>query len=149
MIKKVLFLLATLPCFLAFAQTTSVPLTSGSVKEYEFTVKSPSKKTPARASLKLSESKDFVYLYFEGSDLQSGKYKLYKTESCSTLAKQIRSKKSLKEDDELYSFETKYGNFSGEKNLPFKNFQELGIGHIAVALIKIERKNNIVTSCVN
>ncbi|MBS1971657.1 MAG: hypothetical protein JSU04_15200 [Bdellovibrionales bacterium] len=118
-------------------------------KDYHFTIKSAAKKEPATAVLKLTEKKDFVYLYFEGSALQSGKYKLLKAESCAALKKQLRAKKPLEESDELYSFETKYGNISGERNLPAKNFQEMGIGHIGIAIVKIENKNNIIISCVN
>jgi len=132
-----------------FAETAAEPTPSSTAKEYRFTIKGSSKKSPATAVLKLTEKKDLVYLYFEGSELPSGKYKVLKGKSCSAINKEIRSKKPLDEANELYSFETKYGNISGEKNLSFKNFQELGIESIAIALIKEERKSNTVISCLN
>jgi hypothetical protein len=149
---KFRFLFSAISLLSSFAgaqSTDSTPAAISPEKEYRFTIKGSAKKESATAVLKLSEKKDFVYLYFEGSALQSGKYKLLKGDSCTALKKLLRSKKLPEDSSELYAFETKYGNISGERNLEAKKLQEMGVDHMAIAIVKIENKNNIIISCVD
>jgi hypothetical protein len=118
-------------------------------REFKFEEKTRTKKANLVGTLKLSEKDNFIYLYFDGVGLKKGNYKIVKTEDCTSLKNQLRSKKPLKDENEIYSFETKYGNISGEKNLSFKNFQELGLEHSSFALIKIEKKEALIISCLS
>lgn len=116
------------------AQTEYVFKTHGSKKEGSKII----------GRLKFVEMTSNVRLEFSGSNLQKGSYKIYKIDDCDTF-KKAKSKSSAGED--YFTFETKYGDISDEKNLTFAKVKDLNLEGKSFALLKVSGKTLTLVAC--
>lgn len=94
--------------------------------------------------LKFIEVGATVRLEFSGSNLQKGNYKIYKIDDCETYKK---AKTKSAAGEEIFAFETKYGEISDEKNLSVAKVKDLNIEGKAFALVKMAGKAMTFIAC--
>lgn len=117
------------------------------VKSYKFGFPDSHKKSaPASASIKFEERKKSVKIEFEGSGLKKGKYRIVKIQDCEVFKKSLIKSKQASEE-EVFSFETEYGEISDEKVLPIESLKELGLDEKFLALLKVEKKSDLFIAC--
>jgi hypothetical protein len=115
---------------------------------YDFEIPSPSKQKRT-GQIKFQEEKDFVMIEFEGKNLEKGKYQISQGDSCNLIKKNLNRKSGNAKDENLFSFETKYGDISTEKKLEKVKFDDLKLKDRSIALIKIEKPNSKTISCID
>jgi hypothetical protein len=129
------------------APESPFPTTSTEAKIYKFSSSGAGADSKPTGTLKLTEQKTGVLLVFEGTGLKKGNYKIIKVSSCEAVRKSLLSKKSPPASDELFSFDTDFGEISTEKRLSAQKIEELELDSKSIALIKIEKKGDILFSC--
>ncbi|MBC7466138.1 MAG: hypothetical protein H7256_09100 [Bdellovibrio sp.] len=105
-----------------------------------------SKKEKAKiiGRLKFVEVGAKVRLEFSGTNLQKGNYKIFKIDSCESY-KKAKTKSAAGED--IFSFETKYGEISDEKNLSVTKVKDLNLEDKSFALVKTAGKALTLIAC--
>lgn len=129
------------------APESPFPAVSTEAKIYKFSTPGSAADSKHTGTLKLTEQKTGVLLVFEGTGLKKGNYKIMKVTSCEAIRKSLLSKKSPPASDELFAFDTDFGEISTEKRLTAQKIDELELDSKAIALIKIEKKGDILFSC--
>ena len=117
------------------------------IKAYKFGFPDSHKKSaPVTAKIKFEERKKSVKIEFEGSGLKKGKYRIVKIQDCEAFKKSlIKSKQTFEE--EVFSFETEYGEISDEKVISVDSLKDLGLDEKFLALLKVEKKSDIFIAC--
>jgi len=132
----------------AFAEIDSIAPVSNQnfqMQEFKFETKQNSRSQQV-GNLKLSEVKDAVLLQFEGTGLKKGKYKILKVSDCEKLKANPQKMKSL-EDEEIFLFETEYGEISTEKKLEAKTVSDFNASEGQLALVMVQKNKLVLVAC--
>lgn len=104
------------------------------------------KAAPITANIKFEERKKSVKIEFEGSGLRKGKYRIVKIQDCEAFKKSLAKTKQATEE-EVFAFETEYGEISDEKVLSIESLKDLGLDEKFLGLVKVEKKSDIFVAC--
>ncbi len=116
-------------------------------KSYKFGFPESHKKSATvTANIKFEERKKSVKIEFEGSGLKKGKYRIVKIQDCEAFKKSLIKSKQTTEE-EVFSFETEYGEISDEKIITIESLKDLGLDEKFLALLKVEKKLDIFVAC--
>lgn len=109
----------------------------------KFTFANQSKKAKDLGTLTLTNEKKNIKLEFEGTTLSKGHYRIVISEKCQ-LAK---GKNKVSVLNELYKFETHYGEVSSEEHLTYEKIEDLNLQDKVVVLLKKSKSGEQIISC--
>ena len=133
---------STEPVQIDVSKSESVP---SAPDEYLFKAAiSKKEKSKIVGRLKFVEVGANVRLEFSGSNLQKGHYKIFKIDDCESY-KKAKTKSAVGE--EVFAFETKYGEISDEKNLAVAKIKDLNLDGKTFALVKTAGKVLTLIAC--